>query len=425
MKRNKALTRFVFLLFLITGVAGCASAGMKKPVLYSDPSNKIPADIPSQFPDRYYFLIDKERKEFKKLLTDEERQTFIDKFWLDRDPDPTTPENEEKQRIDQLIDSIASEPFFRVPGVFGLLFRTNGGFRGDMAKVYLLHGVPDAVDTVEGNSFVDLMLWVYVNENSGNIRYAFLFYQRNGIGALSLFSQDAYQINPCGAISEIKKFKESHADNGNQACPSDAEQILWELQGANSKGGMIDGRIFVWSLFNFSQDGSITQGKALQPPKPASEIAKQSKARIVGEAPKLSGVAGTDYILASCGQCNSFIPGELQLDKEFTLTIRRGDVDWRMVGDRYESVLKIMLMVESVAGQDQAPLMFERWATLTSSKNLIVSDPAGQRIIPLLAVDEVAQIPAGTYRVSIYVKNVTPGLMTQKYNAWFKKITIQ
>ena len=424
MKKSKTL--LTALVVLLSLMIGCASAGMKKPILYSDQSNKIPADTPYQFLDRYeHFITGKERKEFKKLQTDEERQTFIDKFWFDRDPDPATPENEEKQRIDQLIDSIASEPFFNVPGVFGLLFRTNGGFRGDMAKVYLLHGVPSAVDMVESPSFVNLMLWVYINEDNGNIRYAFLFYQKGGIGSFSLFSQDTYQLDPCGAINEIRKFKESGIRGGiNQVCPPDTEQILWELQMANSRGGIIDGRIFAWALFNFSPDSSISQGKALQPPKPASERARQSKARVVGEAPRLTGVAGTDYILSSCGQCNSFIPGVLELGKEFRLTVRRGDIDWRIVNGKSVSVLKIKIVIENIAGQ-MPPVFFNRWATLTSAKDLIVSNPAGQRIIPLLTVDEVAKIPAGTYRVNVYVKNTTPALMTQKYSSWSEELVIK
>lgn len=419
MKKTKTFAALIALLPLL---AGCASAGMKRPILYSDPSNKIPADTPSQFLDRYYFLVDKERKEFKKLQTDAERQIFIDKFWLARDPDPATPENEEKQRIDQLIDNIANEPFFSIPNVFGLLFQTNGGFRGDMAKVYLLHGAPNAMDTIEGHSFTNMMLWVYTNADTGSVRYAFLFYQRGEAGSFIIFPQDAYQLDPCGAINEIKRFRNFHV-NRDQICPSDSDQqVLWELQNANSKGGTIDGRIFAWALFNFSQSG-ISQGEALGPPKPASEIARQSKARITGEAPDLVGVAGIDYILASCAQCNSFIPGELQLGKEFMLVARRGDIDWRLENGLAESMLKIRLIVEDVVSRTSQ--VFTRWATLKSSKDLIVSDPADQKFIPMLTVDEVARIPAGTYRVSVYVKNVTPGLTTQKYNAWREKITIK
>ncbi len=422
MKKSKTLA--IVLVALSLFAVGCVSDGMKKPPVFVAQYNNIPADIPSQFVSRYERIITgKEQKEFNNLLTDEERQAFIDKFWLERDIDSATPENEEKERIDQLIDNIADEPFISTPGVFGLSFRMNGGFRGDMAHVYLLHGEPDAMDTLESTSqsFVDLMLWIYVDEYSGNIRYAFLFYQRGGSGAYYLFLQDAYKLDFCGAINEIKTFKEFYIGSGNRACPPDVEDVFRELQSTSSKGGVVEGYIFAWSLFNFSQDSSISQGAALQPPKSASEIAKQSTARVTGEAPEIAGIAGTDYILASCEKCNSLIPAELQLGKEFTLSVRRSDIDWRVVGNQTEVELKVRIILENT--MSQAPLVFEKKAPFTDRKDLIISDPVSRIVVTLLTSDEVAQIPAGTYQVSVYVKNVTPGLITKKYNAWSKEIT--
>ncbi|MEW6737319.1 MAG: GWxTD domain-containing protein, partial [Acidobacteriota bacterium] len=44
--------------------------------------------------DVAYILTPEEKAAFKKLQTDEEREQFIEQFWLRRDPDPDTPENE-------------------------------------------------------------------------------------------------------------------------------------------------------------------------------------------------------------------------------------------------------------------------------------------------------------------------------------------
>ena len=46
--------------------------------------------------DVYWIIIDQERDVFSKLKTDEERDAFIEQFWLRRDPDPATSENEFK-----------------------------------------------------------------------------------------------------------------------------------------------------------------------------------------------------------------------------------------------------------------------------------------------------------------------------------------
>src|SRR5438105_4625072 len=43
--------------------------------------------------DVSYIITPEERDTFLKLQTDEEREQFIEQFWLRRDPDPSTPEN--------------------------------------------------------------------------------------------------------------------------------------------------------------------------------------------------------------------------------------------------------------------------------------------------------------------------------------------
>ncbi len=408
--RELVVAMVVLLMFSVS----CALNRNKKPLVFVDQSNNIPADIPSQFLDRYErFLTDKEMKEFKKLLTDEDRQAFQDKFWLDRDTDPTTPENEYKEKIDERINDITNERFFGTSATMGLLFSSNRGFRGDMAHVYLLHGEPDAIDILEGQSFVDLMLWLYLNPENGNILYAFLFYQKGSIGEFSLFSQDTYKLDPCGAVNEITKNKDHDYFSGiGQPCPAEVEQVYQELQIASGKSGILGGYVFSWALLNFSQDSTILQGVALGPPKPAAEIAKQSKTTVMGEVSKPVGISGLDYLFASCEKCNSFIPAELKLGKEFVLLIRRGDIDWRVVSGDVKVDLKTRVVLNNVI--THAQIVFEKSVTQKTQKDLIASDASGQIVVVLLTPNEVAQIPAGNYRASIYVKN----MITNKYNAW-------
>src|ERR1700683_612743 len=44
--------------------------------------------------DVVYIITDEEKTAFKRLATDEEREQFIESFWLRRDPTPDTEENE-------------------------------------------------------------------------------------------------------------------------------------------------------------------------------------------------------------------------------------------------------------------------------------------------------------------------------------------
>src|SRR5205807_1617509 len=47
--------------------------------------------------DVLYIITDEEKQAWKRLATDEEREQFIEQFWLRRDPTPDTAENEFKE----------------------------------------------------------------------------------------------------------------------------------------------------------------------------------------------------------------------------------------------------------------------------------------------------------------------------------------
>src|ERR1019366_9729378 len=47
--------------------------------------------------DVAYIITDEERKAFKRFSTDDEREQFVEQFWLRRDPTPDTVENEYKE----------------------------------------------------------------------------------------------------------------------------------------------------------------------------------------------------------------------------------------------------------------------------------------------------------------------------------------
>ena len=68
-----------------------------------DPSEK-PRNVKPELKKAYkdwldkdvtYIITDEERKAFKKLETDEERERFIEEFWRRRDPEPPRPADEE------------------------------------------------------------------------------------------------------------------------------------------------------------------------------------------------------------------------------------------------------------------------------------------------------------------------------------------
>jgi GWxTD domain-containing protein len=83
-----------------------------------------------------YIITDEEKKVFKSLATDDEREQFIEQFWLRRDPTPDTEENEYREehyrRIAYANDRFASG----IPG-----------WKTDRGRIYIEYGPADEVDS--------------------------------------------------------------------------------------------------------------------------------------------------------------------------------------------------------------------------------------------------------------------------------------
>lgn len=85
--------------------------------------------------DVSYIITDEERKAFKGLNTDEEREQFVEQFWLRRDPSPDTEENEYKEEHYRRI-AYANEHF--AAGI--------PGWKSDRGRIYIMYGPPDERD---------------------------------------------------------------------------------------------------------------------------------------------------------------------------------------------------------------------------------------------------------------------------------------
>jgi GWxTD domain-containing protein len=86
--------------------------------------------------DVTYIITDEERKAFKRLNTDEEREQFVEQFWLRRDPTPDTIENEYKEEHYRRI-AYANERY--ASGI--------PGWKTDRGRIYITFGPPDEIDS--------------------------------------------------------------------------------------------------------------------------------------------------------------------------------------------------------------------------------------------------------------------------------------
>jgi GWxTD domain-containing protein len=86
--------------------------------------------------DVVYIITDEERTAFHRLNTDEEREQFIEQFWLRRDPTPDTIENEFKEEHYRRI-AYANERY--ASGI--------PGWKTDRGRIYITYGPPDEIDS--------------------------------------------------------------------------------------------------------------------------------------------------------------------------------------------------------------------------------------------------------------------------------------
>jgi len=144
MSKFKLINVFLFALYVLTG-ASAAWAQKAKPTENPKDPTANPRNVKSERKDVYkkwldndvpYIITDEEKKAFKALQTDEERENFIENFWRRRDPNPDTEENEFREEYYERI-AYANEHF------------TSGtpGWKSDRGRIYIAWGKPDSIES--------------------------------------------------------------------------------------------------------------------------------------------------------------------------------------------------------------------------------------------------------------------------------------
>jgi GWxTD domain-containing protein len=91
-----------------------------------------------------YIITDEERAAFKQANNDEEREQFIEQFWLRRDPTPDTDENEFKEEHYRRI-AYANEHY--ASGI--------PGWKTDRGRIYITFGPPDEIEDHSSGGFYE------------------------------------------------------------------------------------------------------------------------------------------------------------------------------------------------------------------------------------------------------------------------------
>ena len=125
--------------------------------------------------DVVYIISDEERAAFQRLITGEEREKFIEQFWLRRDPTPGTPENEFKKEHYRRI-SYANDRFRTQSG--------RPGWQTDRGHMYIVYGPPDEIESHQrdANRSYATDAWMYHHVEGVGDNLIVTFIDRTGSG---------------------------------------------------------------------------------------------------------------------------------------------------------------------------------------------------------------------------------------------------
>jgi GWxTD domain-containing protein len=123
--------------------ASCLALGLFLPAaigFQKDKTSKLRLELESGYKkwlneDVAYIISDEERQAWKRLATDDEREQFVEQFWLRRDPTPETVENEFKEEHYRRIAYANQRYASGIPG-----------WKTDRGRIYITYGPPDEIE---------------------------------------------------------------------------------------------------------------------------------------------------------------------------------------------------------------------------------------------------------------------------------------
>jgi GWxTD domain-containing protein len=92
--------------------------------------------------DVNYIITDEERQAFRRLSNDEEREQFIEQFWLRRNPDPESLANDYREEHYRRIAYSNQHFASGIPG-----------WKTDRGRIYIMYGPPDEIEAHASGGF--------------------------------------------------------------------------------------------------------------------------------------------------------------------------------------------------------------------------------------------------------------------------------
>jgi len=331
-------------------------------------------------------ITEDERRAFKALKTDEERDKYIEIFWRLRDPDPDTPENEYKDQYYERVQ-YANEHF--ASGV--------PGWKTDRGRIYIKYGRPDEIQAHPAGGPYDRPSY----EGGGTTTtYPFeVWWYRNinGIGS----DIEIEFVDPSGS-GEYRIARNSNEKDANLFVPGAGPTLAEQLGLANKAD-----RVALASGFgNGVQNGQLLGTRAKD-----GEFEKLDIIRKLNEPPVRLDYPGLKADLPEI--TNDLLPVSIRTDfmrisgqsavTMLTIQIDHREIAFKDEGGIYRGTINLYGRITGVTSQ--VPSVFEDIVQTSRYTEAQISSARTQRSLYQMNVI----LAPGRYKVDVVARDVTSG----------------
>lgn len=329
--------------------------------------------------DVAYIITSEEKKAFKALATDDERENFIENFWRRRDPDPDTEENEFREQYYERI-AYANEHY--ASGI--------PGWKTDRGRIYIQWGKPDSVEAHPSGGSYDRPSY----EGGGNTTtYPFetWFYRHlDNVGE----GVEIEFVDPTGS-GEYRIARDANEKDAMLNVPGAGLTTAEEL-GLSSKGDRISGR--ATGNFQREQDSPFRRMEIL------SGLDRPPTVKF-GD---LSNFTNTDVSVLDKDpvdfdvRVDFFRQSDEKVITAFTIQASNKELAFEDVGGLQQATMNIFGRITAVSGKRSG--IFEDSVTATAT-----ADELGEARDRKSVYQKAVALEPGNYRVDIVVRDVKTG----------------
>ncbi len=329
--------------------------------------------------DVTYVITDEERRAFKRLQTDDEREKFIEEFWRRRDPDPDTDENEFKEEYYERI-AYANEHF--ASGI--------PGWKTDRGRIWIMYGKPHERETHPMGGNYDRPSY-HGGGSTTTYPFEIWFYRYlPGVGS----GVEIEFVDPTGS-GEYRIARSPDEKDAMLMVPG-AGLTLSEQLGLSNKADRITGMNGGANHYQREQDSPFSRLQLLadlqRPPQVKfNDLASRVNTPVIEDNP-LNFDIRVDY----------FRQSDERVITAFTIQTDNKDLVFQDSGGLQEARINIFGRITSVAGRRSGT--FED-PVITTATTQELTDAKDRKS----AYQKAIALAPGTYKVDVIVRDVASG----------------